>query len=374
MRANRRASTHPNPPHGEREVGYEGRVRVSLVLCAVLSSSAGAASPPPFTLEAPPEPLLGAAYRGELAAIDAELTKGTPVDTKGARDWTALHWAVLGGRADAAKKLLERGADPDVRGQFDMTPLHWASLRGEEAVVAVLLARGARLEARNLYGMTPLHEAASEAIVTLLADAGAKLDQREDDGLTPLFTSRTKEVGQALLERGADLHARAKDGRTLFDMLVVNTLEPSGLMLYGRRSAGRLRGESTTVPIHVRNVWPVPITQVSMRAQSDAATASEPPVLEALAPGQFATTTFTLQRSNAAEGNWPLLVTVSVKGAKVGTFELELDNSRSETPADRGMVRLGQARLKNTASNWYYVAFLAVPLLIVAGWWLTRRR
>lgn len=342
---------------------------------ALLVTASLGAAPPPFTLDEPPEPLLRAAFLGDVAALDAELAKGTPTELKGARDWTALHWAVLGGQAEAARRLLERGADPDARGQFDMTPLHWASMRGEEAVLAVLLSRGARLEARNLYGMTPLHEAANERIVALLADAGAKLDQREDTGLTPLFTSRTKEVGQGLLKRGADLHARAKDGRTLFDMLVVNTLEPSGLMLYGRRSAGRLRGDEAHVPIFVRNVWPVPVERVAFSAESEAAKASTPPELVQLAPGQLASATFTLtRRAETPEGNYPLLVTVAVKGAKVGAFELEIDNSRSETPADRGMVRLAQARLKSTGSNWYYVAFLAVPLLVLGGWWLAQRR
>jgi Ankyrin repeats (3 copies)/Ankyrin repeat len=343
-----------------------------MLSAALLVALAVAPQPP---LEAPPEPLLRAAFRGELEALDAELAKGVPVELKGAREWTALHWATLGGRAEAVRHLLSRGADPDARGQFDLTPLHWAALRGDEAVASALIARGARLEARDLYGMTPLHLVATEGLVTLLAQAGAKLDQRENDGMTPLLTSRTKETGQALLKHGAELHARSRDGRTLFDMLVVNTLEPRGLMLYGRRSAGRLRGDSTSVAIRVRNVWPVPLLGLSLRARSEAATASEPPTLERLAPGQQVSSTFTLtRRPEVAEGNWPLLVTVFLQGAQVGTFELEMDTDRGETPTDQGMVRLGQARLKPTGSGWYELAFLTVPLLLLGGWLLARRR
>lgn len=320
-------------------------------------------------------PLAQAAAEGKLEAVRAALEAGAPVDATGDREWTALHLAAMGGHVAVAQLLLDRGANPNARAQYDMTPLHWASLAGKAEVISALAGRGANVEARNLYGMTPLHEAANEQVVAALAQAGAKLEQREHAGLTPLFTARSKEAGQALLARGADLHARAKDGRTLFDMLLVNTLEGSGLILYGRRSAGRLRGEQTRVELQVRNVSQEPIDQVEFVPRTEAATASTPPVLQRLAPAQLATVSFELRRKAAApEEIYPLIVAVQVGGKTLGTFEMELDNSRGETPADQGMVRLGEARVKETSSRLYYLAFLIVPLAVLAVWLAKRRR
>lgn len=334
--------------------------------------AAQAAGPAP----APPElAVLRAAWAGDLAALDAELSREGAVREKDAREWTALHWAAIGGRVEAVERLLARGADPDARGQYDMAPLHWAALLGHDAVVRALAARGARLEARTLYGMTALHLAGTEAVVASLAEAGAKLEQRDNAGLTPLFTVRSKEAGQALLGRGADLHARARDGRTLFDMLVVNTLEPHGLVLYGRRSAGRLRGERTRVELQLFNVSPVVLEELSVRAQTPAATATVPPALARLAPGQLAAVGFELERkAGVAEGTYPLVASVSARDRELGRFELELDSSRAETPADQGFVRLGEARLNPTRSRAWEALLLAVPLLVVAAWLAARRR
>ena len=348
-------------------------VPVSALKVVFLLWAAAPAGPP--RPAPPPLPVHRAAWEGARDALVAALADEGAVKAKDAREWTALHWAAIGGSADAAELLLSRGADPDARGQFDLTPLHWASLLGHDAVVRALAARGARLEARSLHGQTPLHLAGTEGVVVALAEAGAKLEQRDDQGLTPLFTVRSKEAGQALLKRGADLHARARDGRTLFDMLVVNTLEPHGLALFGRRSAGRLRGDEATVSLQLLNVSAVPLEQVQVRAETDAAQVSVPPPVATLAPGQLATVALTLRRApKAAEDVYPLVAMVSAGGRQLGTFELEVDNGRTETPADLGMVRLGQAKVQPTASRAWELLLLAVPVLVLAGWLLARRR
>jgi Ankyrin repeats (3 copies) len=330
----------------------------------------------PRPAPAPPtEPVLRAAWAGELAALDAELARDGAVRTKDEREWTALHWAAIGGQTAAVERLLARGADPDARGQYDMAPLHWAALLGHDEVVRALAARGARLEARTLYGMTALHLAGTEAVVASLAEAGARLEQRDNAGLSPLFTVRSKEAGQALLGRGADLHARARDGRTLFDMLVVNTLEPHGLVLYGRRSGGRLRGERTRLELQLFNVSATPLAALAVSAQSQAATATAPEPLAKLAPGQLATVAFELvRRPEVPEGMYPLVATVSAGGRALGTFEIELDTNRTESPADQGFVRLGEARLKRTPSRAWEALLLVVPLLVVAVWLAARKR
>jgi hypothetical protein len=280
--------------------------------------------------DAPSPALHRAAFLGELGSLAAELSRGAAVNEPAEREWTPLHWAAIGGQAQAARLLLTKGANPDARGQFDLTPLHWAALRGHDEVVTVLASQGANLEARSLSGMTALHLAGSAAVVAALAQAGAKLDQRDVEGLTPLFTVRSKEAGQALLKRGADLHCRARDGRTLFDMLVVNTLEASGLIVYGRRSSGRLRSEEAQVELRVLNVWPRPIEGLAVRGSTEAAAVTVPPVIDRLAPGQLGSVALQLRReAKVAEGVYPLVMTVSVAGRQIGTFEIELDTSRA---------------------------------------------
>lgn len=338
-----------------------------------LAAGAGPAGAPRPT--APEVPVLRAAFAGDRAALEAALARDGAAQEKDAREWTALHWAAIGDRPEAVELLLARGADPNARGQYDMTPLHWAALLGHDGAVRALAARGAGLEARTIYGMTPLHLAGTEAVVAALAEAGAKLEQRDNAGLTPLFTARSKEAGQALLGRGADLHARARDGRTLFDMLVVNTLEQHGLILYGRRSGGRLKDDRTRVELQLFNVSAAPIDEVAVRAESEAATATVPPALAKLLPGQLATVAFELsRRPEVKEGTYPLVATVSVRGQRLGIFELELDNSRTESPADQGFVRLGEARLKATPSRAWEALLLVVPALILGVWLLARRR
>lgn len=320
-------------------------------------------------------PLCRAAYSGDKPAVEAALAADVPVDSKAERDWTALHCAAIGGQAEVAELLLKHGANPDARGQFDMTPLHWATLRGHDQVISVLASRGAKLEARDIYGRTPLHLSGTEAVVSALATAGAKLDQRDLRGFPPLFTARTKEAGQALLARGANLNVRADDGRSLFDMLVVNTMEPQGLILFGRRSAGRLRGEKAELEIQIGSVFPVELEQLSLRVETEAASSVDPPVLPRLRPGELTAVRFALERRPGfAEGVFPMAAQVTMRGTPVGVFAMELDTSRNETPGDRGMARLGGAQLRSTPSRHYQLLLLAVPVVILAGWWFVRRK
>lgn len=320
-------------------------------------------------------PLHRLAWQGEVSGVERELSGGADVNALGARDLTALHWAVMGDRGEAALVLLDRGADPNARGQYDMTPLHWAAMLGRAALVPALVARGAKVGAKNLYGLTPLHEAADERTVAALVEAGAPVEVADDDGLTPLFLARTKEVGQALLSRRADVNARSRDGRTLFDMLVVNTLADRGLVLYGRRNGARLRGTQSRFDLQVRNISAEAVERVELCAKTEVATVDCPAEVARLNPGQRATFTFVLHRKGEVpEGLWPVAARVLLGGKEVGVFELESDNHRGETPQDRGMVRLNQVTLKPGASRWFSLAFLVVPLVVLAAWWALRRR
>jgi len=98
--------------------------------------------------ERPLEGLLGAADRGDAAAVTAILDehpaiineRGTLSGHSGLR--TALHFAI---RNEAlVKTLLERGADPNIRDEGDNAyPIHFAAERGDLSIVRMLVDHGA---------------------------------------------------------------------------------------------------------------------------------------------------------------------------------------------------------------------------------------
>ena len=125
------------------------------------------------------------------------------------------------------------------------------------------------------------------------------------------------------------------------------------------------------------NVSSRELTGLSFEARSKACgVTTRPASIEALAPGQRTTFVLTLARSEGVnQGEYPLLVTASAAGARLGEFEfLTIDNSRGSTPEDRGMVRLGKVSLKPPASRAWYLLYGLVPLLVVAGWLWRKRR
>jgi len=96
---------------------------------------------------------------GRTSIIDFLLQRGIAVDTRLRHDGQiGLHWAALGGHADAVRLLLERGSPVEAKDEsYDGTPLDWAlygwgnipeertKIRGYYEVVALLIRSGAKL-------------------------------------------------------------------------------------------------------------------------------------------------------------------------------------------------------------------------------------
>lgn len=86
-----------------------------------------------------------AAERSGETVFEMLLDAGSHVDAQESGiGWTALHWAVLKGRAQTVSLLLERGASIRVlttRGTKE-TPVHWALRKGDDAMVVLLLEKG----------------------------------------------------------------------------------------------------------------------------------------------------------------------------------------------------------------------------------------
>jgi ankyrin repeat protein len=134
-------------------------------------------------------PLIAAAERGDMQALEAELQGDTPVDFMEA-GWTALRRAIQAGQPEAALRLIQAGARADQKTPGGYTPLYWAAQRGLVDVVRALLAAGAPVDAQELEdGKTPLTVALLKAhgeVVGALLEAGASLEVMTHSGVTPL--------------------------------------------------------------------------------------------------------------------------------------------------------------------------------------------
>lgn len=204
-------------------------------------------------------PLHDAAKAGDLAKIESLIAEGADLSEVLLPFGTPLHWAINGGRTEAAKALLEAGADPDADFKLagmslaplqvaasngyldfarllleagadpnyqsapdDTTPLHLAAKYNHAELVALLLEHGADVTRIGTeYGSTPLQEAAvynAPESAELLISAGASLDIADaNDFSTPLHLTAefgSLDVARVLVEAGCDLSAKTKLGRT----------------------------------------------------------------------------------------------------------------------------------------------------------------
>jgi ankyrin repeat protein len=118
--------------------------------------------------------LADAARDNDLAAVQAMLAAGWPIDVRGQHRATPLHWAAWNGNAAMIRALLGYRAPVEIKGdEYDATPLGWAiygSIQGWRretgdyaGSVEALLAAGAQAPK-----LTPALDA-SDAVRTVLA-------------------------------------------------------------------------------------------------------------------------------------------------------------------------------------------------------------
>jgi ankyrin repeat protein len=119
--------------------------------------------------------LLGAAEKGDVAAVRMLLDQGASVQQRDREGHTALWLAAYFGRSEVAKALLDKGADPNARGREGWTPLMWAVQQGHAEVVRLLIERGADVNATGIAGETALkYTKGHPEIAALLRKAGAR--------------------------------------------------------------------------------------------------------------------------------------------------------------------------------------------------------
>ena len=137
------------------------------------SSQAPASSTPSATLtkhETAEPALVDAAGAGNLAHVEALLTKGADIDAADEMGWTALHNAAWRGHDAVVKRLLLSGADMNRADRNGATALMLASSAGELASVQALIDAGADLARRDAMGKTAADKA-TEMDHRLLATA-----------------------------------------------------------------------------------------------------------------------------------------------------------------------------------------------------------
>jgi ankyrin repeat protein len=162
----------------------------------------------------PPDPLIEAVKKGDVAAVRSLLGNGADPNAAQGDGLTALHLAAQEGRLEIARMLIAAEASLDAKTRIGgYTPLHLAAVAAHADVVGALLQAGADAGAvTTTGGVTPLHLAAGavngEAAVRALLERGAPVNARENAaGQTALMfaasSGRTASVRE-LLKAGAD--------------------------------------------------------------------------------------------------------------------------------------------------------------------------
>jgi len=233
------------------------RVAVALLLAtaAIPAGAEGPGAPAPTEASWPRvdpgadktlPPLHAAAARGETERMRQLLAAGNFITQPDRDGWTALHWAVHAGQADAVRFLLDHGADPNASypGLHDYagaptdvwsrdrqvrdykhsaeTPLCVALGRDRLDIAQTLVQHGAKVEQRRRDGRTPLMFAAHwgrPKAVQFLLDRGAQVAAVDGYGWTALhWAAKTyqSQCAELLLRRGARPNAASTKARMLF--------------------------------------------------------------------------------------------------------------------------------------------------------------
>jgi ankyrin repeat protein len=182
-----------------------------------------------------------AAERGDLTAIDRELSRGVDANAvaKGADvmrgEMTPLMYASFAGKTDAMKKLIQAGAKPDLRSKDGKTAIMLAAGWGDAAGVKTLLDAGARVDARTEDGLTAVMLAAARGTAESLkaiVDAGANVNVTNKWGETALLHAcRSGDVAkiQTLLNSGATPDLKDNTGQTALTAACAGDATPEAI-------------------------------------------------------------------------------------------------------------------------------------------------
>ena len=220
------------------------------------------------------DPLLDAASDGDLTKLKSLIANGASVHTKSKGGWTALHYAVWGGRGDdvvspeayaerleMVKFLLKKGAKVNAKESDGQTPIMWSyraditellmkngasiTIRSKSKepayihilysanrhkdyipILKLLLAAGINVNSVDKDKNTLLMRAVSRKqpveAATLLLKRGAKVNLINKRGETALMMADSIPVIKLLVEHRANIRQKDRRGRTVFDHISGN--------------------------------------------------------------------------------------------------------------------------------------------------------
>lgn len=209
--------------------------------------------------------LSNAALAGDKAKLEALIAKGAKV--KGEEGISALYWATIQGKYDAAVVLIEHGAD--VNGSepnYGVMPLHeavwWpkddtAFAQNKKKIAEFLIDHGADVNAKGKSGTTPLHYASTKEMVALLINHGANVNA-DAYGNTPIFDAISRnysEAVEALIAHGADVNYKSPANGTPLHYAVSQNHKAIVKLLveHGADLGAKDRDGETPLNIAVRN-------------------------------------------------------------------------------------------------------------------------
>jgi ankyrin repeat protein len=170
---------------------------------------------------APDVPLVHAAARGDLPAVQALLAEHAEVDARAVDGTTALHWATRGDHLAIAAVLLRAGADASATDRYGIRPLYLAAENGNAEMIRRLLDAGADPEAVDPAGETVLMTAARTGLpeaLRVLLQRGARVDAREPEFEQTALMIAVREhhpsAARLLIEAGAAVDAQTRRGPT----------------------------------------------------------------------------------------------------------------------------------------------------------------
>lgn len=184
------------------------------------------------------QPLVDAADRGDARKVSELLRSGTPVDSAGKFNVTALMRAVFRGNADLVDMLLGAGANPNMQDIGGASAVHLAARLGYTEVMALLVQYRANINIADKEGWTPLMRAVSarqgktvESLLLSGADVNL-LNKDRESALMLAARRKDSQTVQLLLDKKADPNqlnvigqsalqiAREKQADTIAEILV----------------------------------------------------------------------------------------------------------------------------------------------------------
>lgn len=127
-------------------------------------------------------PLMLAAIRGALPAVQALVKRGAAVNRRG---WTPLHYACSGPDNGVAAFLIAQGAELNARSENGTTPLMMAARYGNGDLVPLLLKAGAEPRAANEQELTAADFAQRSGRDAMAKELRRAMQERERSAVRP---------------------------------------------------------------------------------------------------------------------------------------------------------------------------------------------